>query len=271
MNMTNVSNQGTSITNSQQPEEIKHQIAARGDSVLSGGISVLYMFMNLLSEMADAKYGEMKEKAAVARESQSMSNKVDAVIAEAAKGGASTMENLPPEVVDYMRKNDIKIGNLSIDDYLGKNAPSAVVLQKLLGKIDESDSDGMQCKSWDDVVKYMDKKGIKVDGQSCTSYIWHLPEVGERDGQKISKAHMQKIADTLAGAGGGDEGTLDQGKLKEVKAALATESSKATDFVSQSQLQLQKIMQTYNVTVSLLNSMQTMLAEMNKSIAQNIR
>jgi len=48
-------------------------------------------------------------------------------------------------------------------------------------------------------------------------------------------------------------------------------SNRASDFVSQSQLQLQKIMQTYNVTVSLVNSMQTMLAEMNKSIAQNIR
>lgn len=53
--------------------------------------------------------------------------------------------------------------------------------------------------------------------------------------------------------------------------SLDTVSNRASDFVSQSQLQLQKIMQTYNVTVSLLNSMQTMLAEMNKSIAQNIR
>ena len=64
---------------------------------------------------------------------------------------------------------------------------------------------------------------------------------------------------------------LDQGKLKAVKASLETVSNRASDFVSQSQLQLQKLMQTYNVTVSLLNSMQTMLAEMNKSIAQNIR
>ncbi|QBY41731.1 Secreted effector protein SseB [Arsenophonus nasoniae] len=64
---------------------------------------------------------------------------------------------------------------------------------------------------------------------------------------------------------------LDQGKLQAVKAALETVSNRASDFVSQSQLQLQKVMQSYNVTVSLINSMQTMLAEMNKSIAQNIR
>ena len=187
-----ISNQGTSIHNSQQSGEIKHQIAARGDSVLSGGISVLYMFMNLLSEMADAKYSEMKDKADVARESQSKSNEVDAAIADCAKDGPDATATLSPDVIDYMKKNDIKIEGKTIDEFMTAN-----------------NSDG--------------------------------------------------------------DGKLDQGELKEVQSALSTESSKATDFVSQSQLQLQKIMQTYNVTVSLLNSMQTMLAEMNKSIAQNIR
>jgi secreted effector protein SseB len=64
---------------------------------------------------------------------------------------------------------------------------------------------------------------------------------------------------------------LDQGQLQAIKSSLETVSNQASDYVSQSQLQIQKIMQTYNVTVSLINSMQTMLAEMNKSIAQNIR
>ena len=77
---------------------------------------------------------------------------------------------------------------------------------------------------------------------------------------------MQHMYDALESASG-----LDKGKMQAVKAALETVSNRASDFVSQSQLQLQKIMQTYNVTVSLVNSMQTMLAEMNKSIAQNIR
>lgn len=54
--------QGTSIINSKQPDDVKNQIAARGDSVLSGGIAVLYMFMNLLSELADAKYGQMQQR-----------------------------------------------------------------------------------------------------------------------------------------------------------------------------------------------------------------
>ncbi|WP_133407980.1 secretion protein EspA [Parashewanella tropica] len=66
-------------------------------------------------------------------------------------------------------------------------------------------------------------------------------------------------------------GKLNNTQLTAVKNALDTASNKASDFVSQQQLQLQKILQTYNVLVSLINSMQTLLSEMNKSIAQNIR
>ncbi len=68
-----------------------------------------------------------------------------------------------------------------------------------------------------------------------------------------------------------DYHSLDKGGLDAVKSALENTSNRASDFVSQSQLQLQKVMQTYNVTVSLINSMQTLLEEMNKSIAQNVR
>jgi secreted effector protein SseB len=180
--------QGTSIINSQQSEDIKSTIASRGDTVLSGGIAVLYMFMNLLSEMADAKYSQMQKKSEVSRTAQDMANRVDEKVAEAAKEGDKATRQLSPEVINYMRDN-----------------------------------------------------GFTVDGKTIDKYL----EANGKD--------------------------LDQGKLKAVKASLETVSNRASDFVSQSQLQLQKLMQTYNVTVSLLNSMQTMLAEMNKSIAQNIR
>ncbi|MCF4176121.1 secretion protein EspA [Vibrio sp. McD22-P3] len=187
LNDTSVT-QGTSIINSQQSEDIKNTIASRGDTVLSGGIAVLYMFMNLLSEMADAKYSQMQKKSEVSRTAQDMANRVDEKVAEAAKEGDKATRQLDPEVINYMRDN-----------------------------------------------------GFTVDGKTIDKYL----EANGKD--------------------------LDQGKLKAVKASLETVSNRASDFVSQSQLQLQKLMQTYNVTVSLLNSMQTMLAEMNKSIAQNIR
>ncbi|WP_339388908.1 secretion protein EspA [Vibrio caribbeanicus] len=238
--------------------------ASKGDSVLSGGIAVLYLFMNLLSEMADAKYSQMQSKADVSREAQSKANEVDEIIAGMLKDNST--DKLPPDVVKYMQDNGITVDGVSITEYLKANDPAAPFLDKLKSKIEESGPSGMQSYSWQDVVSYMDKHGIKVDGKRACDYIWSLPEVGYQSGQRISKAHMQHMYDALESASG-----LDKGKMQAVKAALETVSNRASDFVSQSQLQLQKIMQTYNVTVSLVNSMQTMLAEMNKSIAQNIR
>lgn len=251
---------------SKENDKVEIENAIKGDSVLSGGVAVLYLFMNLLSELADAKYGQMQAKADVSRSAQDMANRVDEVIARVAKEGDKATGQLPPEVVKYMKDNGFLVDGKSISDYLKTNDPSAKYLDKLKAKIGASGPEGMQSYSWQDVVTYMDQHGIKVDGKRACDYIWSLPEVGYMSGQRINKEHMQHIADTLQAAGG-----LDQGKLKAVKAALDTVSNRASDFVSQSQLQLQKIMQTYNVTVSLLNSMQTMLAEMNKSIAQNIR
>ncbi|MFW7522861.1 secretion protein EspA [Vibrio ostreicida] len=246
--------------------DVEIRNAIKGDSVLSGGVDVLYLFMNLLSELADAKYGQMQAKADVSRSAQEMANRVDEVVARVAKQGDKATGQLPTDVVNYLSDNGFTVDGMSISDYLKNSDPSTKYLDKLKEKIAESGAAGMQSYRWQDVVTYMDQHGIKVDGQRACDYIWSRPEVGFRSGQRVSKQHMEHIADALQAAAG-----LDQGKLKAVKSALDTVSNRASDFVSQSQLQLQKLMQTYNVTVSLLNSMQTMLAEMNKSIAQNIR
>lgn len=179
---------GNYSVNSGSLNGIKDTSAIYGDSVLSGGIAVLYIFMSLLSDVANQKYAQMQHKSDVSRSAQDMANQVDEIIAEVSKKGDKATGELPQAVIDYMRKNGITVDAMSIDDYIKKH---------------------------------------------------------------------------------GDK--LDQGQLQAVKAALETVSNRASDFVSQSQLQLQKVMQSYNVTVSLINSMQTMLAEMNKSIAQNIR
>lgn len=64
---------------------------------------------------------------------------------------------------------------------------------------------------------------------------------------------------------------LNRGDLEAIKGSLDNEANRASDYISQSQLQMQKVMQTYSTTVALINSTQSMVAEMNKSIAQNIR
>lgn len=60
-----------------------------------------------------------------------------------------------------------------------------------------------------------------------------------------------------------DEQTLREG-LENFKTAQ-------TDFVAESQLKIQRVMQTYNTTAVLMNSLQSMLADLNKTIIQALR
>ncbi|PHV11502.1 secretion protein EspA [Chitinimonas sp. BJB300] len=164
--------------------------AGSGDSIISGGIEVLYKFMTLFSDLAQGKYDQMSVKADRSRNSQEAANQVDSKIAEIddPKKGA----DLPDVVIKYMREHNITVMGKSIDDY--------------------------------------------------------LDSIGHKDGKGLKK-----------------------GDLDSIKGALESDSGRCSDFVSQAQLQIQKVMQSYNVCVSLINSMQTLLAEMCNKIAQNIR
>ncbi|MCL1123699.1 secretion protein EspA [Shewanella surugensis] len=193
--MTTISNTN-SIRDQDRTDYQQNYISRQGDNVLSRGIAVMYMFMNLLSEMADSMYADMQSQSDITREAQSMANRVDSAIATAARDGDKGSAAIDQATYEYMYDNNITVNGQSINDYLGISGG-----------------------------KSTNVSGIKKD----------------------------------------------QGELKSIKSALETVSNQASDYVSQSQLQLQKLMQTYNVTVSLINSMQTMLADMNKSIAQNIR
>lgn len=72
------------------------------------------------------------------------------------------------------------------------------------------------------------------------------------------------------GTGTGNK-KLDKGELTAVRAALETHASRASDFVSQTQLKIQNTMQSYNITSSMISQLQQMLAEINKMIVQGIR
>ena len=64
---------------------------------------------------------------------------------------------------------------------------------------------------------------------------------------------------------------LDQGKLQAVKAALETVSNRASDFVTQAQLKIQKLTQNANMITSLISSLQTMIKQLCDTIFQGIR
>ena len=171
--------------------------AGSGDSIMSEGISVLYKFMTLFTDLTQGKYDQMSAKADRARTSQQVANQVDAIISQLAKAGDK--EKLPDDVIKYLRDH-------------------------------------------------------------------HIPITAQNDG-KNSTSDIDSYLNSIKGS----DKSLDKGRLDMIKGALETDSGRCSDFVTQAQLQIQKTMQSYNVCVSLVNSMQTLLAEMNKSIAQNIR
>ncbi|MBX9295198.1 hypothetical protein VA599_17835 [Chromobacterium sp. TRC.1.1.SA] len=186
------------IASSSDYENYVDNKAGQGDSIMSQGISVLYKFMTLFSDLAQGKYDQMSAKADRARNSQQAANQVDAIISKLAK--ADDKGDLPPEVIQYLKDHHISIT-------------------------------------------------VQNDGTNSTSDIMaYLKSIGHPDGKG-----------------------LDKGQLDVIKGALDADSGRCSDFVTQAQLQIQKTMQSYNVCVSLINSMQSLLAEMNKSIAQNIR
>ncbi|CAI8807877.1 hypothetical protein [Pseudomonas zeae] len=64
---------------------------------------------------------------------------------------------------------------------------------------------------------------------------------------------------------------LDKGDLMSVKSALESVSGRASDFNQQNQLKLQQVMQNYSTSSQLMQSVQSMLAEMTKGTAAAIR
>ncbi|KVD74100.1 secretion protein EspA [Burkholderia sp. ABCPW 14] len=66
-------------------------------------------------------------------------------------------------------------------------------------------------------------------------------------------------------------GKLDKADLMSVKSSLESVSGRASDFIQQSQLKMQQLMQNYNTAVQMINSLQSMLAESTKGIASAIR
>lgn len=199
-----------------------------GDSVFSYGLSVLFLFMEVLSEQANAQYANMEAQSAAARKAQEHAATVDGQIADLASGKTT---ELNPEVKKYIEDNKIEIDGICFVNKYGK-------------------------LEWNNTTTTLTTMGD--NGQYYTTTISPgQPYNLGRDEYFIS----QKTT----------EPTFTAGQLTAIKGALDSTANRSTDFVSTAQLQLQKQMQTYNVCVSLINSMQSMLADMNKTIAQGIR
>lgn len=84
------------------------------------GFSVLDNLQLVLQKIANALFGKINTSTDRARNTQDMSNRMDEVIADAAKGDDKTRKPVPDEVVKYMRDNGILVDGMTIDDYISK-------------------------------------------------------------------------------------------------------------------------------------------------------
>ncbi|MBS0056522.1 chemotaxis protein [Yersinia sp. Marseille-Q3913] len=91
----------------------------------------------------------------------------------------------------------------------------------------------------DSVIKFMRENGIKVDGMSIDDYL-------KKNGP-----------------------TLGKGELEAVKGALDNAKTSATDSMTQDQLQLQKLMQSYNVCANNISTLQSGLKDLLMTISRN--
>ena len=92
-----------------------------------------------------------------------------------------------------------------------------------------------------DIVKYMQQANMSVAGMPIDEYL---------------KKYKKK---------------LNKSQLGDVQAALDAKSGEDTDFEAQQQLVIEQKIQKYNNIVQYINAIQTMLSELNKNIASNIR
>ncbi|WP_325326898.1 secretion protein EspA [Trinickia sp.] len=115
-------------------------------------------------------------------------------------------------------------------------------MENVIAKISDPTKDHEEVPQ--DVIDYMAKNGILVDGKSVNDFISASKE---------------------------SDGKLNKANLMDIKSALESQSTEASNFVQTSTLKIQQIMQTYNIAAQMTNSLQSMGAEMNKSIASSIR
>lgn len=103
---------------------------------------VLGQMALVLQMMSNYRFKAMEDGTNRARNTQGMSNRMDEVIAEAAKGDDKTRKPVPDDVIKYMRDNGILVDGMTIDDYIKKHGDSSGLdkgsLQAIKAALDNS-------------------------------------------------------------------------------------------------------------------------------------
>lgn len=94
------------------------------------GFESLEVLLMAIQDIANNQYLAIQKSAERARKTQDMSNRMDEVIAEAAKGDDKTREKVPDDVIQYMRDNGITIDGMTIDEYIKQHGDGSGALDK---------------------------------------------------------------------------------------------------------------------------------------------
>ncbi|EAY0429727.1 pathogenicity island 2 effector protein SseB [Salmonella enterica] len=82
---------------------------------------VLTFLLMVIQTIANDKFMEIQKNSERARNTQQKSNEMDEVIAKAAQEkDPKTKEEVPADVIEYMRQNGILIDGMTIDQYMDK-------------------------------------------------------------------------------------------------------------------------------------------------------
>jgi len=212
--------------------------AMKNHSMMGGAMVTMEEMMLMFTELAQGKFKQMQDKTSVGRDATDMANRVEGIIANLKDG--KEVVKLPSDVIAYMKKNNILIGGKSVDDYL----LNATTISSTKNNI-TSAQNGVKSA----VAKLENAKTPEDIAKAQTEL----------------KAAEGKLITALSSV------NFNKAELEEVKGALESTATRATDFVQSSQLKLQQLMQSFNTAVAMANAVQSMNGESTKSIAQSIR
>ncbi|WP_053115940.1 secretion protein EspA [Winslowiella iniecta] len=103
----------------QSVSDIDYLRAGSNTSLMGTAMVSMENIMLLFTELANAKFEQMSKKTEVSRDAQDMANRVDALLASLAD--AKGTAELPPDVIAYMRENNIEVNGMSIDKFIAEN------------------------------------------------------------------------------------------------------------------------------------------------------
>ncbi|MEG3130504.1 hypothetical protein SC171_21435 [Pantoea cypripedii] len=279
MNMSVYTEQttGTGYVNSDAPTDIRYGCALKETSMVGNAMVTMADMMLMFSQLANDKFQQMSKKMDVARDVQDMANRLEIIMSKI-EGKDGTGE-LPDDIIQYMRENNILIGDQTIDEFLAHDGDTTKAIQTFISEFYTRYIKNMDLPSQPDIwylqskLEFLDSLGLKVNGQKISDFVnenKYRNPADPRNNDYLSDDDMLVVFEAIQSYHFLSTNCT-QKEFESIKTSLESAGGRASDFVQQSQLKLQQLMQNFNTAVTMANSVQSMNAESTKSIAQSIR